>query len=113
RSCPRLCKNASDNPPMDQPAAPAEGCISAERRGELLLIGINRPAKYNGFTPAMFAQLAQAYTLLEDDAQLRVGVLHAFGKHFTAGLDLPSMAGLMQRGEKAFPFGLVEPLDLG
>jgi enoyl-CoA hydratase/carnithine racemase len=98
---------------MDQPTAPAEGCISTERRGEILLIGINRPAKYNGFTPAMSEQLAQAYTLLEDDAQLRVGVLHAFGKHFTAGLDLPSMAGLMQRGEKAFPFGWVDPLDLG
>ncbi len=98
---------------MQQPTPPAEGCITTERRGEILLVGINRPAKYNGFTPAMFAQLAEAYTLLEDDPQLRVGVLHAFGPHFTAGLDLPSMAGLMQRGEKAFAFGNVEPLDLG
>ena len=98
---------------MDQHPAPAEGCISTERRGELLLVGINRPAKYNGFTPAMFEQLAQAYTLLEDDDRLRAGVLHAFGRHFTAGLDLPSMASLMRRGEKAFPFGSVEPLDLG
>ncbi|MES2786275.1 MAG: enoyl-CoA hydratase, partial [Pseudomonadota bacterium] len=33
---------------------PAEGTITVERRGPLLLIGINRPAKYNGFTPRMF-----------------------------------------------------------
>jgi enoyl-CoA hydratase/carnithine racemase len=98
---------------MDQPTPPAEGRILTERRGEILLIGIDRPAKYNGFTPAMFSQLAEAYTLVEDDPQLRVGLLHAHGKHFTAGLDLPSMAPLMRRGEKAFAFGLVEPLDLG
>jgi enoyl-CoA hydratase len=92
---------------------PPEGTISTERRGALLLIGINRPAKYNGFTPRMYRELGEAYTLLDDDADLRVGVLHAFGPHFTAGLDLPTIAPLMQRGEKAVPLGLVEPTDLG
>jgi enoyl-CoA hydratase/carnithine racemase len=98
---------------MDAPATPPEGSIATERRGELLLIGFNRPAKLNGFTPAMFRQLADAYTLLDDDPQLRVGVLHAFGAHFTAGLDLPSIAELMRKGEKAYPFGVVDPFDLG
>jgi enoyl-CoA hydratase len=93
--------------------APPEGTITTERRGALLLIGINRPAKYNGFTPRMYRELGEAYTLLDDDAQLRVGVLHAFGPHFTAGLDLPTIAPLMKRGEKAVPAGLVEPNDLG
>jgi len=93
--------------------APAEGNIVTERRGHVLLIGINRPAKYNGFTPRMFRELGEAYTLLDDDDELRVGVLHAFGRHFTAGLDLPTIAPLMQRGEKAVPLGLVEPTDLG
>lgn len=41
--------------------------------------------KRNGFTPAMYRQLAQAYTRLEDDPALRVGVLYAVGGHFTAG----------------------------
>ena len=92
---------------------PPEGCITTERRGALLLVGLNRPAKYNGMSPRMFRELAEAYTLLDDDAELRVGVLHAFGKHFTAGIDLPSLAPLMQRGEKAFPLGMVEPTDTG
>lgn len=92
---------------------PPEGRIVTERRGALLLIGIDRPAKRNGFTPRMFRELGEAYTLLDDDAQLRVGVLHAMGGHFTAGLDLPTIAPLMQRGEKAVPEGLVEPTDLG
>ncbi len=98
---------------MENPQAPPEGCIHVERRGVLLLIGINRPAKYNGFTPRMFRELGDAYTLLDDDPQLRVGVLHAFGKHFTAGLDLPTIAPLMQRGEKAYTDNAVEPADLG
>ena len=92
---------------------PAEGTILVERDGPLLRIGIHRPSKRNGFTPDMFRQLAQAYTQLDDDAALRVGVLHASGAHFTAGLDLPSFAELMRKGEKAHPYGLVDPFDLG
>ena len=98
---------------MDTATPPFEGTITTERRGPLLLIGIDRPAKRNGFTPRMFRELAEAYTLLDDDPSLRVGVLHAHGEHFTAGLDLPALAPLMQRGEKAIPHGLVEPTDLG
>ena len=98
---------------MNTPDTPPEGSIATERRGPLLLIGINRPAKRNGFTPPMFRQLAQAYTLLDDEPDLRVGVLHAYGAHFTAGLDLPSIAPLMRSGEKAIPLRLVEPTDLG
>ena len=98
---------------MNTPSAPFEGSIECEERGALLLIGINRPAKRNGFTPQMYQALGQAYTRLDDDPALRVGVLHAFGAHFTAGLDLPTMAPLMRRGEKAVPMGLVDPLNLG
>jgi len=92
---------------------PAEGCIDTQVLGHTLLIGINRPAKRNGWTPPMFRQLAEAYTRLDDDPALRVGVLHAFGDHFTAGLDLPAVSAYMQRGEKAIPEGLVEPHDYG
>ena len=67
---------------------PAEGRITTEQRGHVLLIGIDRPAKRNGFTPAMLRALAEAYTRLDDDPALRVGLLHAHGDHFTAGLDL-------------------------
>jgi enoyl-CoA hydratase len=75
---------------------PPEGTITTQRLDGVLLIGINRPAKRNGFTPRMFRELGEAYTLLDDDPQLRVGVLHALGDHFTAGLDLPTIAPLMQ-----------------
>jgi enoyl-CoA hydratase/carnithine racemase len=89
-----------------------EGEIRRESRDHIFLIGINRPAKLNGFTPKMMLELAQAYTDFEDDPGARCAVLHAFGNHFTAGLDLPSMAPLMQRGEPAAPLHLIDPLDL-
>jgi enoyl-CoA hydratase/carnithine racemase len=90
-----------------------EGGIDLEVQDGVLLIGINRPNKRNGFTPKMYRELGEAYTRLDDDPSLRVGVLHAMGDHFTAGLDLPTIAPLMQRGEKAVPLGLVDPLNLG
>lgn len=98
---------------MQAPATPPEGSVTLEPRGPILLMGLNRPAKRNGFTPSLFRQLAEAYTSLDDDPELRVGVLHAFGDHFTAGLDLPACAEMMQRGEKAVPAGLVDPYNLG
>ena len=95
------------------PTTPSEGRILTEVQGPVLQIGIDRAAKRNGFTPAMLQALAEAYTRLDDDPALRVGVLHAVGDHFTAGLDLPSFAPLMQRGERAIVEGLVDPLNLG
>ncbi len=52
------------------------GQVRTEQRGHLLLICIDRPAKRNGFTPKMFAELAAAYSLLENTHELRCGVLH-------------------------------------
>jgi enoyl-CoA hydratase/carnithine racemase len=98
---------------MEHATPPTEGTITTERRGALLLVGINRPAKRNGFTPRMFRELAQAYTLLDDDPSLRVGVLFAHGDHFPGGLDLPLIAEAMRRGEKLWPHDHVEPLNLG
>ena len=90
-----------------------EGQIDCTVHGAVLQICINRPAKRNGFTPKMYRELGEAYTRLDDDTSLRVGVLCAAGDHFTAGLDLPTIAPLMKRGEKAVPLGLVDPLNLG
>ena len=102
-------RHADADPVLDPATA---GSVDTVVQGHLLLICINRPAKRNGFTPKMFSELAQAYTRLDEDPALRVGVLHAAGAHFTAGLDLPSFAPMMRRGEKAIPLGLVEPTDL-
>ncbi|MFC3675944.1 crotonase/enoyl-CoA hydratase family protein [Ferrovibrio xuzhouensis] len=80
------------------PASHPDGEILTRREGSVFVIGLNRPAKLNGFTPKMLRELAAAYTAFEQDAGARVALLYAEGPHFTAGLDLPRVAPLM--GEK-------------
>lgn len=91
----------------------AAGSVDCDVMGHTLVIRINRPAKLNGFTPVMMRGLSDAYTRLENDASLRVGVVCAEGKHFTAGLDLPTIAPIMRRGERLFPKDQVDPFELG
>lgn len=92
-----------------------EGSISVEQRGHLLLIGLNRPAKYNGYTPTMAKQLLEAFKQLDENDDLFVGVLFGHGDHFTAGLDLPKWTGRMEHGgdveEGSEP--RVDPMALG
>ena len=64
-----------------------DGQITVEAQGPILRIGIDRREKYNGFTPRMLAALGDAYTRLDEDPDLWVGVLFAHGPHFTAGLE--------------------------
>lgn len=96
----------------DTAPPPAEGRIRVERRGPLLMIGIDRPAKLNGFTPEMLDQLCRAYQSLEDDPYARVAVLHAFGPHFSAGLQLDLFEERFRGGRLLSTEGLVDPFQL-
>ena len=89
-----------------------DGRITYESDGHVRLIGLDRPAKYNGFTPKMLRELAQAYTDFEHDTDARVAVLFAHGDNFTAGLDLPKVSPLMKESGGVFPEGLIDPMDL-
>jgi enoyl-CoA hydratase/carnithine racemase len=70
----------------------AQPRVLVERRGHVLLMGLNRPEKRNAADYAMLSELAAAYGMLDRDAELRVGLVHAIGEHFTAGLDLADVA---------------------
>jgi enoyl-CoA hydratase len=93
-----------------------DGQVKTEQREHVLLIGIDRPEKRNGFTPRIFSQLAAAYSQLQRSPELRCGVLYAEGDHFTAGLDMPKIVPLRRAGiplippEEVDPFNLREPL---
>jgi enoyl-CoA hydratase len=75
-----------------------ETAVTVERRGHVLLMGLNRPAKRNAFNLAMIDQLAAAYYELEADDELRCGVLFAHGENFTAGLDLAEVGPAVRDG---------------
>ncbi len=97
---------------MESPSSSeTDGSISVEARNGIFLMGLNRPAKLNGLTPAMFDAMGAAYTRFEADESLRVAVLHAHGPHFTAGLDLPKWTkALGQADEFGDPKG-VDPYN--
>jgi enoyl-CoA hydratase/carnithine racemase len=91
-----------------------EGSITVEVRDHLLLIGINRPEKYNSYTPHMEKQLIAAFTRLDEDPQLRVGVVFGHGEHFTAGLDLPKWtANIASETGRVDSEQAVDPVALG
>jgi len=94
--------------PAANQAVADPGRIATERRERLFLIGIDRPKKYNGFTPKMLNELAEAYTEYEGDPELWCAVLHAEGQHFTAGLQLSAF----DITADLIPPGLVDPLAL-
>lgn len=93
---------------MTDDAAPPEGRITTHTEGHVLTIAIDRPRKYNGFTPEMIQQLAEAYTAYEQDDELWCAVLCAEGPHFTAGLQLDRFTIT----DRFVPEGLVDPLGL-
>lgn len=89
------------------------GQVSVEKSGHLLLMGLDRVAKRNAFDIEMYNQLAAAYQQLEDDGDLRCGVLFAHGDHFTAGLELTQWTEQFSSG--SFPLvgeGQIDPLGL-
>ena len=83
--------------------------ISTETKGHVLLIGLNRPDKMNAFNLQMLDELADAYTQLENDSQLRCAVVFANGKHFTGGLDLGEVGPYAQKGNPIFSVDKVDP----
>lgn len=91
----------------------SETTITTERRGHVLLIGLNRADKRNAFTLEMLDELALAVGTLEDDPELRCGVLFAHGDHFTAGLDLGNVSPKLQaEGSLSTPEGGRQPWRL-
>jgi enoyl-CoA hydratase len=73
--------------------------IQVSQEEQILLIKINRPEKYNALSIAMYHDLGRALARLNNDRELRVAVIHAEGKHFTAGVELDSWAPILSSGK--------------
>ncbi|MCG8686115.1 MAG: crotonase/enoyl-CoA hydratase family protein [Desulfobacterales bacterium] len=83
--------------------------VDIKKEGHVLLMGLNRPEKRNAFDLDMYRELSAAYGQLHRDPELRCGILHAHGEHFTAGLDLAQWATCFSRG--SFPELPAEGMD--
>lgn len=89
-----------------------EGRIVFDGEDQIAMIGIDRPAKLNGFNPKMLIELAQAYTTFERDDAFRAAVLYAVGDNFTAGLELDKVVDYMRGRDRLAPEGTIDPFGL-
>jgi enoyl-CoA hydratase len=96
---------------MTETAAATAPAVLTERRGNVLLITLNRPEARNAVNLALAEGLAAALDELDSDRSLSVGILTGAGKGFSAGMDLKAFvsgerpwagdrgfAGIVQRG---------------
>lgn len=83
--------------------------LTIERRGHVLLVGLNRPEKRNAFNLQMIRELGSAYGIIEHDPEVWVGVVFAHGEHFTGGLDLADVAGKFGDFSEVVPEGGLDP----
>ncbi|HWY61782.1 MAG TPA: enoyl-CoA hydratase-related protein [Rhizomicrobium sp.] len=72
-----------------------ENKVTLERRGDIVLIGINRPYIQNRIDPETTHGLAKAFTDYDRDDSLRCAILFGHGDNFSRGIDVDAhKAGL-------------------
>jgi len=87
--------------------------IQVSHQKHILIIKINRPEKYNALSIAMYHDLGRALAKLNNDRELRVAVIHAEGKHFTAGVELNLWAPILGSGKPIpIPPDAIDPYGL-
>lgn len=88
----------------DIPLSP-QAKITVERRGQVVLIGVNRPQVYNRIDPDAYFGLAKAYYDYDNDPGLRAAVLFGHGENFSRGFDVDAFAPLARTGK---PFAVID-----
>ena len=72
--------------------------LSIERDGHVATVWLDRPEARNAMGPAFWDDLVAAMTEVSTDVDIRAVVVAARGPHFSVGLDLKAMAGLLTGG---------------
>ncbi len=105
-------------PKQTAPApTPGAGRVNVERRGAVLLIGIDRPEAQNRVDAPIQIGLGKAYYQLDHDEGLRAAVLYGVGGDFCLGVDRAAFAAAQAAGQLPpkdpdfiNPIGLKPPL---
>jgi enoyl-CoA hydratase len=88
--------------------------VTIERRGKIVLIGINRPYIQNRLDPEAFLGLAKAYYQYDHDPSLRAAVLFGHGENFSRGIDVNGFQAIAATGRPLISeAGTIDPLAKG
>jgi enoyl-CoA hydratase len=105
--------SAQTSPPpaarlMDVPLAPGNK-VTVERRGPIVLIGLNRTEMFNRFDPELSHGMAKALTDFDRDDSLRCAVLFGHGDNFSRGIDVDAHKASLGGAPVPDNTGLVDP----
>jgi len=89
--------------------ASGEESIVVDRRGDVLALRLNRPARLNAFSRDMYVLLDELVTEAAADPTLRVIVITGTGRGFSTGGDLKQHLERRERGEDHDPVGYIKP----
>ena len=79
--------------------------ITVERRGDIVLIGINRTAAHNRLDGPARRRMGEVFYAYEHDPSLRAAVLFGHGDCFSRGIDVDAAQASFQSGQPAAPAG--------
>lgn len=77
----------------------ASDVLAIEQADHVATLWLDRPEARNAMGPALWADLPRAMAALGEDPSVRAVVVAARGPHFSVGLDLKAMGGLLAGGE--------------
>ena len=87
----------------DVPLAPGT-TVTVERRGQVVLVGLNRPSIQNRIDPPTRLRLGEVLYQYEHDPTLRALVLFGHGPNFSRGIDVDaSQAGIISGRRETTP----------
>lgn len=89
--------------------------LIVERRGHILIVTLNRPEARNAFSASMLKGAHDAWHILDEDPELRVGVLTGAGGNFCSGMDLKALGEMdvVQSEAEVTPEGHAsDPLEI-
>src|SRR5262247_3385689 len=98
---------AQDQPPpadppttlADVPLGPSV-TVTVERRGDIVLVGLNRPFIQNRIDPPTRMRLAATFYQYEHDPSLRALVLFGHGENFSRGIDVDASQAALVAGRR-------------
>ena len=85
---------------LDDVPLSASATITVERRGDIVLVGLNRPFIHNRLDPPTRVRLAETFYQYEHDPSLRAAVLFGHGDNFSRGIDVEASQAAIIAGRR-------------
>jgi len=79
-----------------------ESFLKVEKTGHVAWLILNRPKQRNTMTMEFFQEIRRLFEAFDEDDDVRVVVIRALGKSFTAGLDLVAAQSLLGDGSAVY-----------